>query len=64
MPSIADDEIQITLAAHRARNVELLREMTTKGIKLTEKRLFDVKFCVSDQQGDVPLAVEIQRRLG
>ena len=34
MPSIADDEIQVAFAAHRARNVELLREMTTKDIKL------------------------------
>jgi hypothetical protein len=53
--------MQIALATHRARNVELLREMTTKGIKLTEKRLFDVKFCASDQQDAALLARELFR---
>jgi len=61
MPSIADDEIQVAFAAHCARNVELLREMTTKDIKLTEKRLFDVKFCASDQQDAALLARELFR---
>jgi hypothetical protein len=56
-----ENVIRAEIAEHRARNIELRRVLISEGIKLTEKRSFDVRFVADEQHDAALLARELFR---